>query len=97
MTVQTIPEPGLTAAAVIARAQGMIPELVARQAETEDRGYYAPDTHAQFARNGFYRILVPRRYGGYEFGIDVFLRVCMALSRGCPSTRPRSSKSIAQR
>lgn len=64
----------------------MIPELIARQAETEDRGYYAPDTHAQFARNGFYRILVPRRYGGYEFGIDVFLRVCMALTRGCPST-----------
>ncbi|WP_445317882.1 acyl-CoA dehydrogenase family protein [Micromonospora sp. ZYX-F-536] len=80
------PEPDLTPAEVIARAEAMIPMLLARQAETEERTYYAQDTHDEFARAGFYRILVPRRYGGYEFGIDTFMRVVMTLARGCPST-----------
>ncbi|NES30218.1 acyl-CoA dehydrogenase [Micromonospora terminaliae] len=80
------PEPGLTPEQVIARAEAMIPELVERQAEVEERGFYAEDIHERFARNGFYRILVPRRYGGYEFGVEAFLRVAMTLVRGCSST-----------
>lgn len=80
------PEPDLTPADIIARAEAIAPTLVARQAETEQRTFYAPDTHEEFARAGFYRILVPRRYGGYEFGIDTFLRVARTLARGCPST-----------
>ncbi|HEY1624249.1 MAG TPA: acyl-CoA dehydrogenase family protein [Streptosporangiaceae bacterium] len=80
------PEAGLTPADAIVKAQAMASALIARQAETEKRTYYADDTHAEFASNGFYRLLVPRRYGGYEFGIDTFLRVTMALARGCPST-----------
>jgi 3-hydroxy-9,10-secoandrosta-1,3,5(10)-triene-9,17-dione monooxygenase len=80
------PVAGLTPADVIVKAQAMASALIARQAETEKRTYYADDTHAEFASNGFYRLLVPRRYGGYEFGIDTFLRVTMALARGCPST-----------
>jgi 3-hydroxy-9,10-secoandrosta-1,3,5(10)-triene-9,17-dione monooxygenase len=31
------PEPGLTPAVLIARAEAMVPELIARQSETEDR------------------------------------------------------------
>lgn len=85
-TTPAPPEPGLTPAEIVARAQAIAPTLVARQAETEQRTYYAADTHAQFTEAGFYRILVPRRYGGYEFGIDTFLRVTAALARGCPST-----------
>jgi len=80
------PEPNLTPADVIARAEAIAPSLVERQGETEQRTYYALDTHVAFTKAGFYRILVPRRYGGYEFGIDTFLRVVMALARGCPST-----------
>jgi 3-hydroxy-9,10-secoandrosta-1,3,5(10)-triene-9,17-dione monooxygenase len=80
------PEPGLTAERVVERAKAMIPELVSRQAEVEERTFYAEDIHERFSQNGFYRILVPRRYGGYEFGIETFLRVCMSLVRGCSST-----------
>lgn len=83
---RTPPEPGLTPAELIARAEALAAGLVARQAETEERGFYAEDTHAKLARQGFYRVLVPRRYGGYEFGIDTFLHVSMTLARGCPST-----------
>jgi 3-hydroxy-9,10-secoandrosta-1,3,5(10)-triene-9,17-dione monooxygenase len=81
-----VPEPELTREAVLARARQIGPTLVARQAETEQRTYYARDTHEEFARAGFYRILVPRRYGGYELGVDTFMRVAIELTRGCPST-----------
>ncbi|MGI8665492.1 MAG: acyl-CoA dehydrogenase family protein [Jatrophihabitans sp.] len=75
-----------TAAELIARAEAMAPELVGLQSETETRGSYSEDTHQEFSRAGFYRILVPRRYGGYQLGADTFFRVSMALARGCPST-----------
>lgn len=80
------PEPDLTPADVIARAEAIAPTLVSRQAEVEERTYYAADVHETFSKAGFYRILVPRRYGGYEFGVDTFFRVVRTLARGCPST-----------
>lgn len=82
----SVPEPGLTPEEVVTRAERIAATLVDRQAETELRGYYAPDTHHQLRRAGLYRLLVPRRYGGYEFGLGTFLRVVSALARGCPST-----------
>ncbi len=80
------PDPDRTAAEILARAEAIAPTLVDRQAETEEHTGYAPDTHQRFSEAGFYRILVPRRYGGYELGVDTFLRVCTILARGCPST-----------
>jgi 3-hydroxy-9,10-secoandrosta-1,3,5(10)-triene-9,17-dione monooxygenase len=80
------PEPGLTPEEVIARAERIAATLVERQAETEQRGYYAEDTHNEFRRAGLYRLLVPRRYGGYEFDLGSYIRVVSALARGCPST-----------
>jgi 3-hydroxy-9,10-secoandrosta-1,3,5(10)-triene-9,17-dione monooxygenase len=80
------PEPELTPAEVLARAEAIARTLVARQAEVEERTYYAADVHDAFSKAGFYRILVPRRYGGYEFGVDTFMRVVRTLARGCPST-----------
>lgn len=79
-------EPGLTAGQVLARAEAFVPELVERQAEAEERTFYAEDLHERFRQAGFYRILVPRRYGGYEFGVETYLRVSMTLVRGCSST-----------
>ncbi|WP_436491818.1 acyl-CoA dehydrogenase family protein [Actinokineospora sp. HUAS TT18] len=80
------PEPDLTPAEVIARAHTIAATLVERQAETEERTFYAEDTHEAFRAAGFYRILVPKRYGGYEFGIDTFMKVTQILTRACPST-----------
>ncbi|GAB3473545.1 acyl-CoA dehydrogenase family protein [Amycolatopsis cihanbeyliensis] len=80
------PETGLAAEEAVARARAIASGLVERQAETEQRTYYAPDVHDQLVNAGLYRLLVPRRYGGYELGADTFARVCTALARGCPST-----------
>ncbi len=80
------PQPGLTPADVVQRAADIAPTLVERQAETEERTCYAPDTHEALREAGFYRLLVPRRYGGYEFDVPTFVRVIMHISHGCPST-----------
>lgn len=74
------------AESVVESAEAMVPELLRRQAETEERGFYAQDTHQRFAEAGFYRLLVPRRYGGLELGIETFFEVTKILARGCPST-----------
>lgn len=80
------PEPALTPADVIARAEEIASTLVERQQETEDRTFYASDVHEALTKAGLYRILVPHRYGGYEFTAETFFRVSMALTRSCPST-----------
>lgn len=78
--------PEVTPEEIVRRAEAIAPTLVERQAETEQRTFCAPDTHQAFLDAGFYRILVPRRYGGYEFGPDTLVRVTIALARGCSST-----------
>jgi 3-hydroxy-9,10-secoandrosta-1,3,5(10)-triene-9,17-dione monooxygenase len=80
------PEPDLTPEQIIARADALRPVLVERQAETEQLTYYPEATHREFIEAGFYRMLIPRRYGGYEFDLPTFWRTVIALARGCPST-----------
>lgn len=80
------PEPGLTERDIIDRAVALRPALLERQPETEQLTHYPKSTHDDFLRAGFYRMLQPRRYGGYEFGLPVFYRVVTEIARGCPST-----------
>ncbi len=81
-----VPEPDLTPGEIVARAEAMRPMLLERQAETEERTYYSEETHEEFKRAGFYRILIPRRFGGYEFDLTTYYKVMIAISRGCPSS-----------
>jgi len=80
------PEPGLAPADLLARARAMIPALRAGQAETEAAGRLLPSTNQAFLDAGFYRIVQPRRFGGYEFGLENYVRVMMEIARGCPSS-----------
>ncbi len=75
-----------TATAMLARAREMRPRLIELQAETERRTYYSQATHEAFRQAGFYRMLVPVRFGGYEFDLPAFWRVIIELARGCPSS-----------
>ena len=81
----TPPEPDLTPRELIARAVALRPQLIAQQAECEERTYYSEEMHQEFLKAGFYRLYVPRRYGGYGFGVDTYVRVVSELARGCPS------------
>jgi 3-hydroxy-9,10-secoandrosta-1,3,5(10)-triene-9,17-dione monooxygenase len=75
-----------TAAEMIVRAEELVPRLLERQDETERLSYYPQSTHDDLLSGGFYRILVPRRYGGYELDYVTFVRVVITLASGCPST-----------
>lgn len=70
----------------VERARDIAASLIERQAETEERSYYAPDTHERLREAGLYRLLVPRRYGGHEVDVDTFFKVVLILTRACPST-----------
>ncbi|HEX5230002.1 MAG TPA: hypothetical protein VFW44_19955 [Bryobacteraceae bacterium] len=77
------PEPEITAAELIRRAEAMRPWLRERQAECEALGELPADTNGRFLAAGFYRILQPRIFGGYELTLPDFMRVMIAVARGC--------------
>ncbi|HXE16001.1 MAG TPA: acyl-CoA dehydrogenase family protein [Stellaceae bacterium] len=77
------PEPGLTVAAMIARAVALRPELRARQTETERAGRLSDDMNRKFVEAGFYRAVQPRIFGGYELSVPDFMRVMLEVARGC--------------
>ena len=85
-TALPVPEPGLTPAEVIRRAEALRPRLLDDQAATEERTFYSEEMHQAFSDAGFYRILQPRMFGGYEFDVPTFYRVIIEVSRGCPSS-----------
>ncbi len=85
-TAVSPPEPDLGPEEIIERARALRPLLVEQQAATEENGLYSEEIHQAFLDAGFYRMLVPRRYGGYEFDIPTFARVIIEIARGCPST-----------
>jgi 3-hydroxy-9,10-secoandrosta-1,3,5(10)-triene-9,17-dione monooxygenase len=71
---------------LVARADALRPQLLEEQAATEERAFYSEEMHEAFREAGFYRLHVPRHYGGLEQSIATFYRVIMSISRGCPST-----------
>ena len=71
---------------LIGRAIALRPKLVEQQAEVEERTYYSQEMHEEFQRAGFYRMFMPRRYGGLEVSVPTFMRVIVEIARGCPST-----------
>jgi 3-hydroxy-9,10-secoandrosta-1,3,5(10)-triene-9,17-dione monooxygenase len=78
-----MPEPALTPTELLKRAVAMRPLLRERQISVEAAGCISEDTNSKFISAGFYRILQPRCFGGYEFDLPTFLRVMIEISRGC--------------
>ena len=78
------PEPGLTAETLVARAAAMRDRLRAGQEENDRRGRYSEEIDTAFREAGFYRILQPRMFGGYQMEPEVFLKVVMEIARGHP-------------
>lgn len=67
-------------------ARKMIPALKERQREAASLGQLPDTTVREMQEAGFFRIMQPARYGGYEMDPEVFFRVQMALAEGCMST-----------
>jgi 3-hydroxy-9,10-secoandrosta-1,3,5(10)-triene-9,17-dione monooxygenase len=81
-----LPDPDLSPDGLVARATAMRETLRARQDECEELGRLPDSTAQDYVKAGFFRVLQPRRFAGYEFGLETFLRITAELSRGCPSS-----------
>ena len=71
---------------LVERARAMIPALKARsEAATAARALPA-ETIREMQEAGFFRVLQPKRYGGYEHDPQVFFDIQTTLAEGCMST-----------
>ena len=62
-----VPEPNLTPREMVERATSLRPFLRDKQAETEAARRILDEVNERFVAAGFYRLLQPKRFGGYEF------------------------------
>jgi alkylation response protein AidB-like acyl-CoA dehydrogenase len=75
-----------TEAEILARARAMVPMLRERAAATEALRRLPDDTNRAFKAAGFYRILQPAPYGGYEMEFGTQTALGVELGRGCGSS-----------
>lgn len=73
-------------AELVARAEAMIPWLREKADSVEKARMVSRETIQAFQDAGFFRILQPKRWGGYEMNPNVLNKVLMELARGCPSS-----------
>ena len=71
---------------LIASAQSLVSGLRDRQFETEKAGFIAQNSIALLRDADLYRVLQPRKFGGFEHGIDTFVKVAKIVASGCGST-----------
>ena len=71
---------------LVARARALAPKLAERAREAERQGMVPVETVKEMQEAGLFRVLQPKRWGGYELDPRVFYRVQMALAEGCMST-----------
>lgn len=71
---------------LIAGARALVPVIRERQAETAALGKLPDDTIKAMQEAGFFRIMQPKKYGGYELNPHVFFEVQQILAEGCMST-----------
>ncbi|KVV46201.1 flavin-dependent monooxygenase [Burkholderia territorii] len=74
------------AATLIARAEALAPTLAGRAAQADAQGRIPAETIADMQAAGLFKVLQPKRYGGYELDPQTFFDIQMALARGCMST-----------
>ncbi|HUZ74067.1 MAG TPA: acyl-CoA dehydrogenase family protein [Stellaceae bacterium] len=76
----------VTAESIVAQARTMMPRLRERAQRTEERRRIPAETHHEFIESGFYRILQPARYGGFELDYGTQTEMSVELAMGCASS-----------
>jgi alkylation response protein AidB-like acyl-CoA dehydrogenase len=77
---------GDVATALIEQARAMVPRLKERAAAAEQRREMADETARELQAAGFYRILLPKAYGGLEGSFATAMEIAFELARGCASS-----------
>jgi len=73
-------------ASLVAAAGDLVPMLRERALATENARCVSPETTDAFRQAGFFKLMQPKRYGGYEYGFTAFIDVITQLGRGCTSS-----------
>ena len=68
-------------AAMVARAEALIPQLSARASRTEELRRLPPETERDLHEAGLFRILQPKRVGGSEFDYVALVDCADAIGR----------------
>ena len=80
------PEPIPTHDALVARAKALAPTLRERADAANAARQIPAATIADLREAGFFRILQPKRWGGFEAHPNTFFAVQMEIAAACPST-----------
>ncbi len=71
---------------LVARANALVPRLLERQDQTEANRHVSDETFGEILDADLHKILLPKRYGGFEHGFDTYAKVAFEIGRGCGST-----------
>ena len=71
---------------IVASASELLPRLRERAAATEAERRVSDATTEAFHAAGFFKLMQPARYGGYEYGFTAFIDVVSELGRACTSS-----------
>ncbi len=71
---------------LVQRARALIPVLRGRAMLAEELRTLPAETIADFHAAGFFRICQPKRFGGFELGMEALQAVLVEIGRGCASS-----------
>jgi 3-hydroxy-9,10-secoandrosta-1,3,5(10)-triene-9,17-dione monooxygenase len=71
---------------LLARARDLVPSLAQRAPQCERDRRVPEESIREMKQAGFFRILQPRAFGGYELDFSTYVKVAIELGRGCAST-----------
>lgn len=75
-----------TPAGLVERARALQPQLKERAAAVEQARVVGQETISEFRKAGFFRILQPKAYGGYELSPEVLSNVIFEVASACGSS-----------
>ncbi len=77
---------GELGASLLERAAQLVPVLREREAAANAARQVSRETLDDFAAAGFFKVLQPARYGGYELAPSVYCAIARTLAEGCMSS-----------
>lgn len=76
----------VSAEILLKRARELVPTLKERADQAAEERKVPDATITDMQAAGFFEVLKPKRFGGYEMDPQVFFDICMTLAEGCMST-----------
>jgi alkylation response protein AidB-like acyl-CoA dehydrogenase len=71
---------------IVDNARALVPKLKERAEATEAARRVSEETTREFHEAGFFKLMQPARFGGYEYGFTAFIDIISELGRGCTSS-----------